>query len=1204
MNSVWTAIPLGLSLENSIQIAEIICLSEENYGEDFLFEKIVINKTLPQNVININKKKTENYICKEAGVIGSVFVRVNDICAEIQSECFKDYSFCTTVAELTKENFVVVSAYFSSKTVSITIKIFLNEALLHFFDENKRRSNKRVHIYQHVRVLLSSLYPNDVTPTVCDQRIDDTFMNLVTSNKFLKNFKHETPFKSVINEHALAQTRITVPLYPYQIKTICWMIERESFSQNNLDPVTVSHFVIPIFNSFSLFYDNYSGILRKNLVRITPEKLRGGVLADEVGLGKTIEVLSLIISHQIKINQNKSISTTRICDRCQDFVDKALFKTIKKSNKSGFKLPVICKKCLGPSDIFQSRATFVVCPINLLEQWKSEMETKVSNLKYFVYTGMRVEYVHPLSLIDYDVVITAYNILTSEFYHSGCFVGDREDKDFRYKRKYNSYPTPLAHIEFWRVVYDESQVAETKFNKISQMCCYIKSVNRWCVTGTPIHRSLDDVEGIFSLISYNPFQNRDIFKKFFYHELSLGKTDNLVNVFRQIMRRTEKSDIENELEIPGVENIVISLDFDPIELHYYLEYHSGNNLKFFKWYEHFKNLTDDQKINSKTHKKFVSQFNALRHLCSDPFHLLPKKTKLSHKQSESVYNMEEAMQKLIDKKKTDCEEFNRTVIFYMNGLAGVQMLAGEIDQALITYQSSINMYNKNKPYFVIDKLQKIHILHNYLSISQVKDESLKKELNGTIQEYLEASTAEMASSKTLINNIVLDIDQLEEGQPIENVFLSIIKDLSETTIKYLTQKIMQGIISMISDLEAADRKIILKQSKKCCIGEQKNVDHLSLMKDKKFSDNCHFCAIERRLTDLEKCLYDKTIHDQKNKELENMTGFRSKKDIDIIIKALSIERDQIESQKIVESWLNLVKKCFSSLRNYFNNVRNWFTSQDEIQMCCRRVKLDDVIKDSNSVPKHSEAALNIYISDYKASIEAHNKLLDCDLTQLRYFINLFEYSSKKTSFNKETCPICYDELGVKWIVLLCSHFLCDTCYQRFVKTADENDILECPICRSRSPTEEVFCNSASSTKISRISSLVNEILTNTVDDKIIIFSEWDSVLELCWLQLNKNNINSCLATNIQQLRSQLPLFMDSSEHRILLMNIRLGSKGITITCANHVVFADVCLNLHDEIQAIGRCYRIGQLKPIKVYHLMMKMTIEEKIFKHREITGS
>jgi non-specific serine/threonine protein kinase len=76
-----------------------------------------------------------------------------------------------------------------------------------------------------------------------------------------------------------------------------------------------------------------------------------------------------------------------------------------------------------------------------------------------------------------------------------------------------------------------------------------------------------------------------------------------------------------------------------------------------------------------------------------------------------------------------------------------------------------------------------------------------------------------------------------------------------------------------------------------------------------------------------------------------------------------------------------------------------------------------------------------------------------------------------------------------------------------------------------------------------------------------------------------------------QTRADLPLF---------LISLKAGGVGLNLTAADYVVHIDPWWNPAVERQATDRTHRIGQDKPVFVYKLITRGTVEEKILELQE----
>ena len=118
------------------------------------------------------------------------------------------------------------------------------------------------------------------------------------------------------------------------------------------------------------------------------------------------------------------------------------------------------------------------------------------------------------------------------------------------------------------------------------------------------------------------------------------------------------------------------------------------------------------------------------------------------------------------------------------------------------------------------------------------------------------------------------------------------------------------------------------------------------------------------------------------------------------------------------------------------------------------------------------------------------------------------------------------------------------------------------------------------------------------DNKILVFSQFTSVLKNIGKRLNKNNINFYYLDGSTSAKDRMTLvdsFNNNEEIKVFLISLKAGGTGLNLTSANIVIHFDPWWNPSVENQASDRAHRIGQKQVVEVIKLIAKGTIEEKI---------
>jgi superfamily II DNA or RNA helicase len=139
----------------------------------------------------------------------------------------------------------------------------------------------------------------------------------------------------------------------------------------------------------------------------------------------------------------------------------------------------------------------------------------------------------------------------------------------------------------------------------------------------------------------------------------------------------------------------------------------------------------------------------------------------------------------------------------------------------------------------------------------------------------------------------------------------------------------------------------------------------------------------------------------------------------------------------------------------------------------------------------------------------------------------------------------------------------------------------------------------------KIDTLIEQIQSKSPQHKILVFSQFVSMLDLIRIELKANNIGHAYLTGSTRNREVVVNeFQNNPETRIFLISLKAGGTGLNLTAADYVYLVDPWWNPAIENQAIDRAHRIGQKKNVVAVRLICPDTIEEKMMQLQETKRS
>lgn len=117
--------------------------------------------------------------------------------------------------------------------------------------------------------------------------------------------------------------------------------------------------------------------------------------------------------------------------------------------------------------------------------------------------------------------------------------------------------------------------------------------------------------------------------------------------------------------------------------------------------------------------------------------------------------------------------------------------------------------------------------------------------------------------------------------------------------------------------------------------------------------------------------------------------------------------------------------------------------------------------------------------------------------------------------------------------------------------------------------------------------------------KVLIFSQFSTQLDIFWDYCAElRGWKTCVisgSVSQKDREQQIEEFNTDPDCRLFLLTTRAGGQGINLATADTVILFDSDWNPQQDLQAQDRCHRIGQKRPVVIYRLATKGTVEEDL---------
>ncbi|KAJ1343292.1 hypothetical protein BSLG_002318 [Batrachochytrium salamandrivorans] len=297
-------------------------------------------------------------------------------------------------------------------------------------------------------------------------------------------------------------------------------------------------------------------------------------------------------------------------------------------------------------------------------------------------------------------------------------------------------------------------------------------------------------------------------------------------------------------------------------------------------------------------------------------------------------------------------------------------------------------------------------------------------------------------------------------------------------------------------------------------------------------------------------------------------------------------------------------------------------------------------------------SLDLYSESLCETIQELGDQITVQVGRRRYFKTLeSDHSEHRVrGENIRECAVCHS-MFQKGVVTPCGHMFCDGCNTGWIMSR-----ARCPMCNQKIQREAIVkvtlrdidkdvhikgniisittshnattnqsksisqldiphlaeklsaikVNSTFGAKFDTIVRHVKHLMATQARVKVILFSQWEQVLEILSRAFQDNGIGFVKMEGsgwtphdgklvLKRSGQSVVDFNNREDLVVFMLNAKSQSSGLTLVCATHIILIEPLLNRSIEQQAINRVHRIGQKQETHVWRYIVRGTVEERI---------